>query len=674
MPIRRPFLQLFRPPNLFTVPGDPLCGALLVTHGIWTWRIAPALVVSLASYCAGLVINDLADYQEDLRDRPSRPLPSGAVSRRTAIGLACFCIGVALAAAAIVGPMLCLLTALLIGEICWYNFLAKKNAAVAPIAMGLCRGLSVLAGAVAALEVGRQAGPLPVSAFDMHPAFPAAATVALYIAGISVLARHETQNARIPPLIGWLIGALIFLQAGFCYLAGGMGWMAALLLLALWPISRLVASRSTQAKPHMANKLLVVQVAALGWDLVKETAGFKQAEAFFPAVTCTAQASFRTASQPREHGMVANGTRLPDLRKIMLWEQSSALVQGERIWSRYRAAGRKVGMMFWQQSLGDDDLDLILSPAPIHKHSGGMIQDCYAKPEGLNERLLQYTKKPFNLMHYWGPLASQKSSAWITDATCGLLADREFAPDLLFSYLPHLDYDLQRHGPGSKQAAKSLDFTMACIDRMKQDAQTHGYEWLFYGDYAIEAVEGAVFPNRRLHETGLLKTREIKGMLYADLFATPAFAMVDHQIAHVYTRDARATAAAREALAGLTGIESILGRDAQEALGLNHPRSGDLLLVAQSGKWFAYPWWTERKQAPDFATHVDIHNKPGYDPCELFFGWPPPSVSMDTTKIHGSHGRPGDFVGWSTSLEFAAKPVTMLDVARFTKAWLDSQP
>jgi predicted AlkP superfamily pyrophosphatase or phosphodiesterase len=220
------------------------------------------------------------------------------------------------------------------------------------------------------------------------------------------------------------------------------------------------------------------------------------------------------------------------------------------------------------------------------------------------------------------------------------LRDAQSAPDLLFSYLPHLDYDLQRHGPGSPRARASLDFTLQCVDRMKSEAQTHGYHWLFYGDYAIQTVSGAVFPNRRLREAGLLETRRIKQMLYADLFASAAFAMVDHQIAHVYTRDARTAAAAREALAGLPGIDSILDRGQQAVLGLDHPRGGDLLLIAQPGKWFAYPWWTEKKQAPDFATHVDIHNKPGYDPCELFFGWPPPSVSVNTDRIRGSHGRP----------------------------------
>jgi predicted AlkP superfamily pyrophosphatase or phosphodiesterase len=423
----------------------------------------------------------------------------------------------------------------------------------------------------------------------------------------------------------------------------------------------------------VATKLLVVQVAALGWDLVKDLPGFHKAEAFFPAVTCTAQAGFRTASLPRDHGMVSNGTRLPRLRKVLFWEQSSGLVHGERIWSRYRAAGRKVGMIFWQQSLGDDALDLVFSPAPIHKHSGGMIQDCYEKPEGLSRRLIEQAGRPFNLMHYWGPLASSKSSAWIADATCALLRDSQFAPDLLFSYLPHLDYDLQRRGPGSPQAQKALDFTLECIARIKAEAQSRGYQWLFYGDYAIQPVSGAVFPNRRLREAGLLATREIKRMLYADLFASPAFAMVDHQIAHVFARDASAAAAARDALAGLPGVESILDREAQAALGVDHPNGGNLLLIAKPGQWFAYPWWTEKSQAPDFATHVDIHNKPGYDPCELFFGWSPPSVSMDTSRIRGSHGRPGDFVAWSSSIDFPVQPASMLNLARSTQGWLDAQ-
>src|SRR5580700_2261861 len=201
----RGFLQLLRPPNLFTVPGDPLCGALLSTHGVWSWRMAAPVAASLALYCAGLVINDLADFAEDSRERPNRPLPSGAVSRRAALFLALFFIVVALAVAALVNWVLLILAALLLAEILWYNLMAKKNPVIAPVAMGICRGLSVVLGAAAI-------GPPP------RVALVAAAVITLYIAAVTILARAETRNPRIPPLIGQLIGALLFIQAGFCLL------------------------------------------------------------------------------------------------------------------------------------------------------------------------------------------------------------------------------------------------------------------------------------------------------------------------------------------------------------------------------------------------------------------------------------------------------------------------
>src|SRR6201999_3364812 len=142
-------------------------------------------------------------------------------------------------------------------------------------------------------------------------------------------------------------------------------------------------------------------------------------------------------------------------------------------------------------------------------------------------------------------------------------------------------------------------------------------------------------------------------------------AVVDHQIAHVYCRNAETIAAARQCLEALPGVAEVLDREAQKARGIGHRRSGDLVLVAEPGAWFAYPWF-EKKEAPDYASHVDIHNKPGYDPCELFFGWPPGSVSFDTTKIHGAHGNVGQGfeIAWSSSLQFDTPPTSFLDLAR----------
>ena len=106
---------------------------------------------------------------------------------------------------------------------------------------------------------------------------------------------------------------------------------------------------------------------------------------------------------------------------------------------------------------------------------------------------------------------------------------------------------------------------------------------------------------------------------------------------------------------------------------LLHARSGDLLAVAENGTWFAYPWFS-KNEAPDYASHVDIHNKPGYDPCELYFGWPPGSVSFDTRKIHGTHGNvgPGFEVAWASSLTFAQKPQTALDLVGAAQSWMEN--
>ncbi len=425
----------------------------------------------------------------------------------------------------------------------------------------------------------------------------------------------------------------------------------------------------------MSKKLLVIDVAALGWNMASRLPGFASAQSILPAVTCTVQASFRTAALPAAHGMVANGLYYRNLRKVLFWEQSSALVEGPRIWDDFRARGKKVGLMFWQQAMGEA-ADLIVSPAPIHKHSGGMIQDCYTQPTELQARLNEAIGRPFNLMNYWGPLANHKSSDWIVDAIVAVLGMPDVAPDLLLSYIPHLDYDLQRHGPEGPKAAKALDVLSGYLTRLKAACELHGYDWLIFGDYAIEEVQrGAVLPNVRLREEGLFYTREIRGMAYPDMSSSRAFAVADHQIAHVFCRDEASTQEAHRALESLPGVAKVLDRQEQDAFGLDHRNSGELVLIAEDGAWFAYPWFTTKSEAPEFASHVDIHNKPGFDPCELFFGWPPGSVSFDTRKVRGSHGNVGTGfeIGWSSSLPFPAPPETILDLARFTQEWMTQQ-
>lgn len=396
------------------------------------------------------------------------------------------------------------------------------------------------------------------------------------------------------------------------------------------------------------RKTLVVVAAGLGWNLIER----HRPETKIPfrpilpgplSLTCPAQATLRTAQPPAAHGVVASGWYHRDLARPYFWEQSAALVRGPRIWDAARARGETVGMAFWQQSLGES-LDLVLSPKPIHRHHGGIVMDCYTRPEPLYADLCRAIGRKFDLYRYWGPLSGERVGRWEAAAAAEILR-RPGAPDHFFLYLSSLDYAQQRHGPDSPQAAAALRETLAQLEPLLDAATALGYDWLVTGDYAIEPVtlpDGAVFPNRALRDAGLFHTRAVAGMLYPDFYTSRAFAVVDHQIAHVHVPSPADRPAVRRLLEHLDGIDLVLDPDAQRTLGVWHePRSGDFLLVAAPGRWFAYPWWTSPRQAPDYASQMDIHNKPGFDPCELHFGFPPPHTSRNTARIRGTHGRSG---------------------------------
>jgi len=426
------------------------------------------------------------------------------------------------------------------------------------------------------------------------------------------------------------------------------------------------------------KKLLVVQVAGLGYEFLASTHGaecdgltFHPARSVFPALTCTVQASFRTAGEASQHGMVANGIWDRRHAKPRFWEQSAALVEGERFWKRFRDAGHTVGMLFWQQSLGEY-VDVVLSPAPIHKHHGGMIQDCYCRPVGLYDMLRGRVGRDFDLKHYWGPLASHRSSAWIADATVALLSDPELAPDLCLTYLPVLDYDLQRFGTSHHRSRRALEHLLDQLRKLRVCATQHGYEILVFGDYALgEVTEPPALPNLELRKHGLLSVRSVRGMTYPDLYTSRAFAMADHEIGHLFVRDESELENLRGMMEALPGVGEVLDRGEQAERGVGHGNTGDLVLVAEPGSWIAYPWWEDNREAPDYAGHVDIHSKPGYDPCELFWGWPPGTVSRSPARVRGTHGRVGEGrqVAWaSTCIEGGAQ--SLVEIAEAVERWL----
>ena len=386
------------------------------------------------------------------------------------------------------------------------------------------------------------------------------------------------------------------------------------------------------------KKVLVLSVAALGADLVRragmtELAGLplRAMAPVGPAVTCVAQATLRTALPPEAHGMPANGVYLRDTFQSQFWCQSARLVKGRRIWEGFRARGGRVGVYFFQQSLGEA-ADEIVSPAPIHTHGGGMIMATYQKPG----RALG-VDNPVALWRYWGPLAHPKVGRGIARALAARIR-RGDAPEALFVYLPTLDYELQRHGTAHPKVAASLRELAAQAATLAAAAREQGYALALAGDYAITDVTGTVaFPNRALRAAGLFATRPVKAMRYPDFYQSRAIALPDHQVAPVWCADAAARERAREVLAALPEVEAV-----RPGVG-----GADWEVIARPGCWFAWPWWEDPREAPDFATHVDIHNKPGFDPCELFFGRNPFHCSDDVARVRGTHGRVEAPVAWA---------------------------
>ena len=374
-------------------------------------------------------------------------------------------------------------------------------------------------------------------------------------------------------------------------------------------------------------KKLQVIAAGLGYKLLErngmtEIAGlkFEPKASVFPAVTCVAQASLRTGLSPAEHGMISNGYWSETLRKPIFWEQSCKLIKGERVWNRESRTPnrepRTTGLFFFQQSLGED-VELIVSPAPLHKHGGGMIMSCYTKPTGMVDVLTKLCGK-FPLWRYWGPLASPKVGRKCISYFEEMTNVRDV--DEAYLYLPTLDYAAQKYGPDSSAAKSALKEFRRQLERIADIAMHRGCELKVMGDYEItEVTAEPVLPNVILRREGLFKTRTVGGMSYPDFYQSTAFAMCDHEVCVIVGPECEKAA------------EILLATKEFERPPFNLQPSTFNLLLAKSGAWCGYEWWTDKREAPDFASHVDIHNKPGYDPKELFF--------FNKGSVKGTHGR-----------------------------------
>ena len=379
-----------------------------------------------------------------------------------------------------------------------------------------------------------------------------------------------------------------------------------------------------------------------------------------PAVTCSVQSTFLTGLRPSGHGCVANGWYFRSLAEVGFWKQSNHLVEGEKIWetARRRDPAFTCAKLFWWYNMYST-ADFAVTPRPMYPADGRKLPDLYTHPADLREEL-QGKLGIFPLFHFWGPTADIVSSQWIGDCARHVFTTRR--PTLTLVYLPHLDYNLQRLGPGDARIARDLREVDAVCGELIDLADKEGARIIVLSEYGITAVRDAVHPNRALRRAGFLKVRTEMDHELLDAGASEAFAVADHQIAHVYVARPERVLEVKALLEALPGVERVLDHGGKRSAGLDHPRSGELVAISQADRWFSYYYWLEDARAPDFARTVDIHRKPGYDPAELFLdptlslpklriGWKLAQkalgfrtlldvIPLDASLVRGSHGRP----------------------------------
>jgi predicted AlkP superfamily pyrophosphatase or phosphodiesterase len=381
----------------------------------------------------------------------------------------------------------------------------------------------------------------------------------------------------------------------------------------------------------------------------------------FPAVTCTAQADYLTGEYPERHGIVGNGWYVREDAEVRFWRQSNKLVQGPKIWDAARAADPSFtcANLFWWFNMYST-ADYTVTPRPIYRADGRKVPDIYTTPADLRGEL-QSRLGTFPLFDFWGPRASIRSTRWI--AAAARQVDRRFNATLTLVYLPHLDYNLQRLGPGDPAIASDLaEVDEVCADLIAY-FEGRGAGVVVLSEYGLVDVKTPVHLNRALRERGLLAVREEMGGELLDPGASAAFAVADHQVAHVYVNHPHRLDEVRGLIEAIPGVEAVYGQTEKAALHLDHPRCGDLVAVAHPEAWFTYYYWLDDRRAPDFGRTVEIHRKPGYDPAELLLdpairvpalsiGWRLAKkalgfrmlmdvIPLDASLVKGSHGRPG---------------------------------
>ena len=416
------------------------------------------------------------------------------------------------------------------------------------------------------------------------------------------------------------------------------------------------------------QKTVVIDIVALSTSVIGEHTPFLKKylsehhltyiEPVFPAVTTTAQSCYVTGKFPDTHGIVGNGWYDRDDSEVKFWKQSNKLVKAAKIWeaAKKQDPSFTCSKMFWWYNMYSS-ADFSVTPRPQYHADGVKAPDCYSQPADLRDKL-QAALGTFPLFSFWGPNANIKSSKWIADAS--IWVDKAENPTLSLIYLPHLDYCLQKFGVDFSKISKELGEIDKLVEELVTHYQSQGTKIILLSEYGINDVNQPIHINRILRENGLISVRVEQGLELLDTGISKVFATADHQIAHVYFNDLSEKERVKTILENTEGIALVLDEKGKKEYNLDHERSGDLVIMAETNAWFTYYHWLDDAKAPDFARLVDIHKKTGYDPVEMFMNPKNPLIKLraayklarkllgfrylmdviplDATLVKGSHG------------------------------------
>jgi len=398
-------------------------------------------------------------------------------------------------------------------------------------------------------------------------------------------------------------------------------------------------------------------------------------EPAFPAVTCTAQSDYLTGKKAGSHGIVGNGWYDRNLAEVQFWKQSNHLVKSSKVWEGLREKHEDFtcAKLFWWYNMYSD-ADWTITPRPMYPADGRKVFDIYTWPFNIRKDITSELGE-FPFPGFWGPAAGMDTrqgsadcvSRWIAEAAKWI--EKKNSPTLSLVYLPHLDYNLQRLGPDASAIAKDLNEIDDIVGALIEFFDKRDVRVILLSEYGITPVSRPIHVNRLLRDKGWLVVKDELGLELLDAGASKAFAVADHQIAHVYLNDHAIVNDVYTLLEETYGVQFVLNQEKQLECGVRHERAGDLIAVAEEDAWFTYYYWLEDNRAPDFARSVDIHRKPGYDPVELFLDPDIPFVKgkiawrllqkklgfrmlmdvipLDASLVKGSHGcHPTSPVDW----------------------------